>query len=120
MLKPNSESRNSSSAKPFQIEVVEQEGQNLLVLSGSIDLSAAPQLLAASLKSVEGSVGIAVDWSAADYVHVSSLQILLCLRSALARNGRTLRITGDSPTVRGFLELAGLSTLFAAEGRKAS
>lgn len=116
MLNSSLESYNTGSTKPFQIEVVEQTGRKLLILSGSVDLSAAPQLLAAAIRFAEGSDGIAVDWSAAEYVHVSSLQVLLCLQSALARSGRTLRITGDSPTVRSFLELAGLSARFAADG----
>ena len=97
----------------FRLAVQPCGSHDLLVLAGQINLDAAMQLREEEVRLAAAGRSLEVDWSRADHVGVSAIQVLLCLSGALASHGGSLRIHGDSPRVRRFLQVAGLSDRFA-------
>ena len=96
----------------FDIALDPGESYDLLVLSGHINLDAATKLHEVALQAAAGARPLQVDWSRAEHVGASAVQVLLALSTALHSRGHTLEIRNDSPRVRGFLDLAGLSAGF--------
>jgi len=95
--------------------VVEQRGSHtLLVLEGEIGLEAAADLRSEGERLLAGSGGVALDWHAATHVGAGAIQVLLALQAALGARGMALDVARDNPSVRRFLELAGVSGHFPA------
>jgi len=102
----------SPTAETFRIAVEPRGAQTVLVLEGQIGLDAGAHLRAEAEGLLGGSGGVAIDWRSAAHVGAGAVQILLALQTALAGRGRALRVAGENPEVRRFLEFAGLSGHF--------
>lgn len=93
--------------------------QTVLVLSGRIDLEASGRMLAEAERLLAGAGPVALDWRAVEHLGAGAIQVLLALEAALTARGRTLRVAGDNPDVRRFLDVAGLSAHFQVLERNA-
>lgn len=96
----------------FQIELHDSEAFDVLWLAGNLDVSAVLRLHTEAKRIAAGTNDVVIDWSHAEYISASAIQVLLCLSAVLKRVGRSLTVSSDNPTVRRFLELAGVSDPF--------
>jgi len=96
----------------FQVAVRPGGLRDLLVLTGQVDLDAAAQLRGQAVELAARARPVEIDWSGAEHVGPSAVQVLLALAAAMTAGGHTLEVRSDNPRVRGFLELAGLASHF--------
>ena len=96
----------------FAISLQPGKSFDLLVLTGQIDMSAAPYLHQEAIQVAAGLRPVQIDWSRAEQVCPSAVQVLLALAAVLSGHGQTLEVRADNPRVRAFLEIAGLSGHF--------
>ena len=106
----------SSECDPYQIAVREEPSRDVLVLGGVLDLNAAFQVHSEAIRLLDRSQDLVLDWSDAEYVSSSVIQILLALRTELNLRKRTLTVGADNPEVRTLLEWSGLSPHFVMAG----
>ncbi|TAM99543.1 MAG: anti-sigma factor antagonist [Rhizobiaceae bacterium] len=106
----------SACSSPFRLTVVEQPAHHLIELAGMLGLEAAAPLRDEARCLVQSRKNVAIDWSAAEHVGASALQVLLALQKSLEADGRKLSVAADNASVRRYLELAGLSGYFRQEG----
>jgi anti-anti-sigma factor len=95
-----------------------------LGLSGDLDIYSARSLKASLLSALEGRPALQLDLSAVSNIDAAGLQVLALLHREAGRAGKTLRISGASETLLGFIESVGMHNLFdgalASGGRKAA
>ena len=94
------------------VEVCERDGAAVIELQGSIDVSAASQLRDAGQNTMDSAGGAVVDFSRAERLDSSALQVLLALDFALKRSGRSLRTRGLDENIRAYLRLCGAENAF--------
>jgi anti-anti-sigma regulatory factor len=81
-----------------------------ITLSGAVGVDMATGLYAAAVTAVGGAAPVVVvTLTAAPSVDTSVAQILLALARELTGQGRTLRLTGGSPSVAARLRLVALA-----------
>lgn len=81
-----------------------------ITLAGAVGIETATGLHAAAVTAAGGAAPVVVvTMTAAPSVDTSAAQILLALARELAGQGRTVRLTGGSPSVAARLRLVGLA-----------
>jgi anti-anti-sigma factor len=100
----------------FRVELRQQESGDLLILAGQINLDAAALVRDEAVRAAANARGAAIDWSGAEYVSASAVQVLLALGAALAAKGQALEVANENAGVRRALEVAGLSGRFPVRG----
>ena len=89
----------------------ERQGTMIVKLAAKARVDAAimlhHQLLQGNLQQ-----HVAVDWSEADHVDASVLQVLLGLQRSLSERGFSLTVALDNERVREYLQYSGLSECF--------
>lgn len=111
---PTGASARASAEETHRVAVEQRDSHAFLVLAGEIGLDAAADLRAEAERLLAGPEAVALDWHAATHIGAGAIQVLLSLEAALSARGRALRVAGDNPDVRHYLELAGLSAHFPA------
>lgn len=91
--------------------LLDENGQMIVKIEGNARVETAA-LLKQSLAQTQTASGVAIDWSAAEHVDASVLQVLLALRNSLAEHGLPFVVDKDNLQVREFLRLSGLSEYF--------
>ncbi len=97
---------------PYHIETRESDTEDELALEGMIDLAAAPRLCEEARRLAGRGRNVAIDWQDAEQLGAGPLQVLLALGAALARDGRSLRVSRDNSALRRLLEVSGLAARF--------
>jgi anti-sigma B factor antagonist len=92
----------------FGFEAYEQG--NIVVVSGEIDLTTAPQLGESIAQFSNGDV--IVDLTAVEFIDSSGLQVLVVAHRRLADRGSRLVIRGASPMAMTVMEITGLDEVF--------
>jgi anti-anti-sigma factor len=82
----------------------------VLGLEGMSDVRNVKRLYRAAIDALHGAGDVTVDATGIPHLDTAALQVLIGLRTALARSGRGFRIIGVSDGVRAFLRHAGLET----------
>ena len=101
-----------------QIEISSAGEKCVLRLRGVLGPAQAEALRQAALDACGQATGVVLDWSAAEQIDTSVLQVLLALRAGLSATGRGFAATAAPPGVRAYLQNAGFGTIFAeAAGR---
>jgi anti-sigma B factor antagonist len=90
------------------------ERGNIVVVSGEIDLTTAPQLEESIAQFPNGDV--IVDLTAVDFMDSSGLQVLVIAHRRLARRGSRLVIRNASPTITALMKVTGLDAFFDFDG----
>jgi anti-anti-sigma factor len=90
------------------------EHGNIVVVSGDLDLTTAPQLEESIAQFSDGDV--IVDLTAVDFMDSSSLKVLVIAHRRLARRGSRLVIRGASPMAMAMMKVTGLDTVFDFDG----
>ncbi|MCW5978812.1 MAG: STAS domain-containing protein [Bryobacteraceae bacterium] len=93
------------------IRLVESEAEILIRLCGAVDIGASEAVLDAARQAASSTKAVRLDWSEADHVDLSALQIVLALDAALATDGRALEIGEMPPRVRQHVASAGLAEI---------
>jgi anti-anti-sigma regulatory factor len=93
------------------ISLFDEEDCTLVKLEGSarVELAAALKEKLALAQLVHD---VAIDWSEAEHVDASVLQVFLALRKFLGEHGLALLVDKDNVKVRSYLKLSGLSEYF--------
>jgi anti-sigma B factor antagonist len=93
---------------------VERDGPTVrLVLTGEIDLSAAPDVAVHAEQALAGDPEIVVvDLSAATFLDSSGIGALVVLTNAAERKTTTLQLKPGPPNVMRVLDLVGLTETF--------
>jgi stage II sporulation protein AA (anti-sigma F factor antagonist) len=110
---------------PGPYSIVEGDSTELVrivVLSGELDIAAAPRLRARIDETASGQ-GLVIDLSRTSFIDSAVLKELLRARAELAERGVRLVLAGVPPPVRRLLDLTRTSELFedapdVAEGVK--
>jgi anti-anti-sigma factor len=94
------------------------EGQDVLVVTGDVDLATAHELVAAAdgLASSGGARLLRLDLAGVTFLDSTGISALLEIRRAAARSGADVVVVGRSPIVDRVFSLAGIADLFAPEG----
>lgn len=81
-------------------------------LTGVVDVRAAADLQRELLAFGIPGGDVTLDWSEAERVDLSAIQLLLAFRTAPLSAGRAFWVSGDKPSIREYLRIAGLSDHF--------
>ena len=100
------------------LSLLDEDGRMIVKIEGNARVETA-MLLKQSLAQTPAAREVAIDWSAAEHVDASVLQILLALRKSLAERGLPFMVDKDNLKVRGYLKLSGLSEYFPVRDRPA-
>jgi anti-anti-sigma factor len=94
-----------------QIEVIGQEADCVITLTGDIDMASAPTIAktAAAAIAVSPASGVTLDLAAVTFIDASGLSALLTIRQAAACNNKTLHLTGLTPRTVQVITIAGLA-----------
>jgi len=102
-----------------QIEISSAGEKCVLRLRGILGPAEAEALRQAALDACGQATGVVVDWSAAEQIDSSVVQVLLALRTGLSATGRPFATTAAPPGVRTYLQNGGFGDLFdEAAGRQ--
>jgi anti-anti-sigma regulatory factor len=77
-----------------------------------VDVQAAGELQREMLAFGITGGDVTLDWSKAERVDLSVIQLLLAFRAAPLSAGRAFWVSGDNPNIREYLRIAGLSCHF--------
>jgi anti-anti-sigma regulatory factor len=108
----------------FKMVMMEQPGLSLLdedsriivKIEGNARVETA-MLLKQSLAQTPMAREVAIDWSEAEHVDASVLQVLLALRKSLSEHSLPFTVDRDNLKVREYLKLSGLSEYFPVRDR---
>jgi len=96
------------------VSVSANESGSVLTLSGNFQLLHARPLQEAALQLAETRGNVVVDCSGVTHLDACAVQVLLALKFALERGGRSLGLLGASEDVRNYLGWAGVTAHFAS------
>jgi stage II sporulation protein AA (anti-sigma F factor antagonist) len=95
---------------PLSVELLDTESGLTVIVSGEIDTAAAPTFQAALDSAIEhGDGDVAIDMAAVKFLDASGLDVLARFHTALAEQGRRLRISALSTIVARVIEVAGMT-----------
>jgi anti-sigma B factor antagonist len=99
---------------PFGAEVDERDHESLVVLSGELDLSSAPQLreLLAGLLSGDLPVRVVLDLSNLVYLDSTGLSVLVTACKRATATGSDLAILNPNSSVRRLFQITALDQFF--------
>ena len=100
-----------TSGLPGGIDLVEEDGGPVLRLRGEVDSLVVDAYDAAP---ADRRAAVAVDLSAATFLDVPGLRLLLRATEGTRRSGRVPEMRRPSHTVQRMVEIAGVDRLFAA------
>lgn len=86
-----------------------------IAIDGSPALGEARALREVALAAAAAGSDVNVDCQRAEHLHAAVVQVLLCLRAELESTGRRLVLTNVPPTVKRFLDVAGVTELLRVE-----
>lgn len=92
----------------MNVEVIESNGELVLILTGELDLSSAPQL-DEELTRAEASdaVSVVIDLERVEFIDSTGLKTLLKHALISSQNGGRLRVTKGAAQARRLFELTG-------------
>ncbi len=93
------------------ISLFDENGCTVVKVEGNARVEMAA-LLKDKLALAQLAHDVAIDWSEAEHVDASVLQVLLALRKLLAEHSLALMVDKDNAKVRSYLKLSGLSDYF--------
>jgi anti-anti-sigma factor len=96
----------------MSIELMLEQQQSELLLSGELSIYDVKALKDALSQALAASPLVEVDLSGVDDLDSAVLQTLVAAKLQADRDGRTLRLTGHGEVGRHTLELTGLSAFF--------
>ncbi len=96
----------------YAIERLRQEGAAVVVLSGEIDVAAAPELHEALLGEVASFRFTVVDLSGVTFLDSSGLSVLVTALRRARERAEDVVLCAPTAGVRRVLELAGLAEVF--------
>lgn len=92
-------------------------GQDLLAVSGDVDLATAPELVAAAEElSASGEGPIRLDLSRVSFLDSTGISALLEIRRTAAEAGRDVVVVERSAVVDRVFAVAGITDLFVGVG----
>jgi anti-anti-sigma factor len=97
------------------LSVLNMDGRMIVRIEGNARVETAmllKQILEQSLEQTPAAPEVAIDWSEAEHVDASVLQVLLALRKSLDEHGTPFVVDKDNSKVREFLKLSGLAEYF--------
>lgn len=96
-------------------------GQDVLVVTGDVDLATAHEFVAAAEAWTEsGPQGpVRLDLSGVDFIDSTGISALLGIRRAAAAAGVGVEVVEQSPAVDRVLAVAGIANLFSAPSGEA-
>lgn len=86
--------------------------QLVLTLTGSVDHYQSESLRAQAIEVCAGEGDVTVDFTEADNIDTSALQVLIALQAELQKKKRQLRIRGASEGMHRWFEVSGAAALF--------
>jgi anti-anti-sigma factor len=95
-------------------QVVQVGPRCILVLSGEIDIEAAPHVVAIARDALVGTgvMDVVIDASAVSFMDSTGVGALLDIREIAVAGGAAIRLCGASDNVVKILKLTGLSAMF--------
>jgi len=96
---------------------IDADGQDVLVVTGDVDLATAPEFVAAAdAWTASGRQGtVRLDLSGVTFLDSTGISALLEIRRAAVGAGNDVLVVARSNTVSRVLALAGIAELFAAD-----
>lgn len=96
---------------------VDPEGQDVLVVTGDVDLATAAEFVAAAdaWAASDQSGALRLDLSGVTFLDSTGISALLEIRRSATQGGREVAIVGRSAIVERVLALAGITALFGAD-----
>jgi anti-sigma B factor antagonist len=86
------------------------DGSARVFVWGEVDLATAPHLERALADAIQGTDSdVLVEFSRDSFIDSTGLNVLIQAARRLHESGRTLRVTTDSPHMRGVIETTGLA-----------
>jgi anti-sigma B factor antagonist len=105
----------------FQLRELASEGTRTLLLSGEVDLLAAPDLEAAVGRlCVEGTVEIVLDLSRVSFMDSTGLRATLSARELCDSRGYRFSLVPGPPQVQSLFDLTGLTELLPFQASEPS
>jgi len=108
------ESRNMDGSTSIVVRQV-AEGRQGLELDGEVTVFAASQLHQEAVRLATSGQDVTVCCEHLDAIDASTLQVLVALKEALGRQGKSIQFSGMSEDLLGTIRLAGLADRFGAE-----
>lgn len=97
----------------MRIEHANEQGVDVVTLSGRFDAPAAPEAEQAFTALIQnGSRSVLVDFSGVDYISSGGIRVIIMLSKALDECGGRLKFCGLTPFVREVLDITHLSSRF--------
>ncbi len=87
----------------------ERERTYFVALSGVINRELVDRFHQEVRRMAASAKDVVIECSAAEYLDACILQELLALRAALEAKGKVLRCTGNNPSIRRYIQIAGLA-----------
>ena len=100
-----------SPQRPFVVSVHRHGDEATLVLVGDLDMASAVEVERA-VREAQVDGRLVVDLGEVDFIDSSGLRLLLSLRNAALRNGRTLTLVAPGPEAGRIFTLTGTRGLF--------
>ena len=93
------------------------EGQDVLVITGDVDLATAPELVSAADAWTSANLNgpMRLDLTGVTFLDSTGISALLEIRRAAASAGTGVAVVGRSPIVDRVFTLAGIDDLFARD-----
>lgn len=92
--------------EPIQLET--RDNRTILHLRGDIDVRIARDLAGAAMRADQAGTDVAVDWKETDRIDTSAVQILIALKTAVRRSGRSFFCATEHPAIAVWLTAGGL------------
>jgi anti-anti-sigma factor len=97
----------------YQCEIVSNDGQAMIRLSGEVDLAALPVVAQAANEALELSPGsLVVDLAEVTFIDSAGLSALIKMRAAARAVGVPLLVSSPSKVVMRVMEVSGIDRLF--------
>jgi len=93
-----------------------KDGGNLtVVVSGCLDTTTSPDLMAAFDAGLAGVSSLLIDFTNLDYVSSAGFRVLLVAHKKVVAAGGTMVLKGLNPSVREVFDMTGFSDIFTIE-----
>jgi len=90
-----------------------KDGGNLVVtVTGCLDTTTSPDLMAVFEGGLEGVTALAIDFTNLEYVSSAGFRVLLVAHKKMAAAGGSMTIRGVNPSVREVFDMTGFSDIF--------
>lgn len=94
----------------MQVSKKLENGKLEIAVSGRLDTNTSPDL--ESEISLEGVDEVAFDFSELEYISSAGLRVLMSVQKSMTARGGKMSVSGLNATVRGVLDMTGMSSIF--------